>query len=353
MITCIWTAGTGWQTPQLRPYGPLTLLPTASVLHYATECFEGMKCYRGHDGHIRLFRPDQNCIRMRRSATRIALPTFDPSELQALIRALVTIDAEKWLPKSGPGTFLYLRPTLIGTEPGLALRPPTEALLYIIALRFPVMNNNEPQGTSSPNSASAAGLKLLASSEDMVRAWPGGFGFAKVGANYGPCFAPQAEAIERGYDQILWLLGPRNEVTEAGASNFFVVWVARDGKLQLVTAPLEDRIILDGITRKSVLDLARTRLQSSTGSLKSLEVVERKFSMDDVEEALSEGRLVEAFVCGTAVRFFSFLSRKVATNRAIADKVAVFHHCCVTYPLPRERSGYTRVKGRWWRQHVR
>ncbi|KAL8813357.1 MAG: hypothetical protein Q9200_000313 [Gallowayella weberi] len=307
MITCTWTSTTGWQTPQLIPYGPLSLLPTASVLHYATECFEGMKCYRGHDGLIRLFRPDQNCIRMRTSAARISLPDFDPKQLQQLIATLARVEGEKWLPKSEPGTFLYLRPTLIGTEPGLSLRGPKEALLYIVALRFPTMNG--PQVVTSSDDAvsvenegaAAQGLKLLASSEDMVRAWPGGFGFAKVGANYGPSFLANAEAIERGYDQILWLFGPQNEITEAGASNFFVVWVTQNGGLQLVTAPLKDQVILNGVTRRSVLDLARTRLQSSMGGVNSLEVVERKFNMADIEQAVDEGRMVEAFVCGTAV----------------------------------------------------
>ncbi|KAL8682767.1 MAG: hypothetical protein Q9186_001189 [Xanthomendoza sp. 1 TL-2023] len=306
MITCTWTSSTGWQTPHLLPYGPLSLLPTASVLHYATECFEGMKCYRGHDGRIRLFRPDQNCIRMRSSAARISLPDFDPEQLQQLISALVSVEGEKWLPKSEPATFLYLRPTLIGSESTLSLRGPKEALLYIVALRFPTLDGPQ-EVTSSPNAvslgnevAAAQGLKLLASSEGMVRAWPGGFGFAKVGANYGPSFLANVEAKERGYDQILWLFGPQDEVTEAGASNFFVVWVTRDGTLQLVTAPLRDQVILNGITRRSVLELARTRLQPPVGGVDPLEVVERKFSMNDVEEAVGEGRLVEAFVCGTA-----------------------------------------------------
>jgi branched-chain amino acid aminotransferase len=137
-------------------------------------------------------------------------------------------------------------------------------------------------------------MRLLASKDDMVRAWPGGFGWAKVGANYGPSLLAQAEARERGYDQILWLYGKEGSVTEAGASNFFVVWRTRGGKTQLVTAPLDDKIILDGVTRRSVLELARERL---TGDL---EVVERKYTMNEVAAAAKEGRLVEAFAAGTA-----------------------------------------------------
>jgi branched-chain amino acid aminotransferase len=113
MITVVWKSTTGWEDPELRPYGNLSLAPTASVLHYATECFEGMKMYRGYDGKLRLFRPDANCRRMLMSSTRIALPGFDPKELEKLIIAMISVDGRKWLPR--PGTFLYLRPTMIGS----------------------------------------------------------------------------------------------------------------------------------------------------------------------------------------------------------------------------------------------
>jgi branched-chain amino acid aminotransferase len=113
MITAVWRSTTGWDDPELRPYGNLSLAPTASVLHYATECFEGMKMYRGFDRKLRLFRPDANCKRMLVSSTRIALPGFDPKELEKLIIAMIAVDGPKWLPKAG--TFLYLRPTMIGS----------------------------------------------------------------------------------------------------------------------------------------------------------------------------------------------------------------------------------------------
>jgi branched-chain amino acid aminotransferase len=176
MLTVSWTAATGWQTPQIKPYGPLSLMPTASCLHYATECFEGMKLYRGYDGKLRLFRPNLNAARMVNSATRIALPAFDPEELLKLIVKLCAKDGGKWLPKSHPGSFLYIRPTMIANDPALGVQKPKEALLYIILACFPHMDTNP------------AGMKLLASKDDMVRAWPGGFGFAKVGANYGPTY---------------------------------------------------------------------------------------------------------------------------------------------------------------------
>lgn len=302
MITATWDSKTGWSAPSLIPYGPLSIQPHASVLHYATTCFEGMKFYRGNDGKLRLFRPSLNTARMLNSSARISLPTFPPAELQKLIETLVAVEGEKWLPKNRPESFMYLRPTMIATEPSLGVQKPKEVLLYIIACCFP--DFNDPAATLGANAnteagniaeTKAPGLKLLASKEDTIRAWPGGFGFAKVGANYGPSLLASDEARLKGFNQILWLFGPESEVTEAGASNFFLVWKTRERRTELVTAPLGDQIILPGVTRRSVLELARERLGEG------LEVVERKFVMREVEEAVEEGRLVEAFAAGTAV----------------------------------------------------
>ncbi len=283
MITAAWSSTTGWAAPELKPYGPLTLMPTASVLHYATECFEGLKAYRGHDGRLRLFRPDLNAKRMLMSTLRISLPSFPPEELEKLILALMALDGPKWLPASRPGSYLYLRPAVIGTQPQLGVQAPREALLFITASFMPRMD------------APAAGLKLHTNPEDMIRAWVGGFGYAKVGANYGPSLLATNEARERGFGQILWLYGPEGYCTEAGASNFFVVWRSKEGRLEMVTAPLDDKLILDGVTRRSVVQLARERLAGE------VEVVERKYTIEEVLEADREGRIVEAFAAGTAV----------------------------------------------------
>jgi branched-chain amino acid aminotransferase len=286
MLTAVWKNTTGWDAPELRPYGNLSLAPTASCLHYATECFEGMKLYRGYDGKLRLFRPDANCHRMLISSTRIALPGFEPAQLEKLITALVSVDGAKWLPKDRAGTYLYLRPTMIGSAAALGVSMPKEATLFIIASFMPSLDV-------------PSGMKLLASTSG-IRAWPGGFGFAKVGANYGPTLMANEEAKNRGYHQVLWLLD--GQVTEAGASNFFIVWRTREGALQLVTAPLGDKVILDGVTRRSILQLVRERLsaESVKPGTEPLEIVERKFTMDDVSEAVKEGRVVEAFAAGTA-----------------------------------------------------
>jgi len=140
-------------------------------------------------------------------------------------------------------------------------------------------------------------MRLHTNPEDMVRAWVGGFGYAKVGANYGPSLLATNEARARGFHQILWLYGAEAYCTEAGASNFFIVWRAKEsegGKLQLLTAPLDDKLILDGVTRRSVIELAKARLAGE------VEVVERRYTIDEVIEADKEGRIVEAFAAGTA-----------------------------------------------------
>ena len=278
-------------------------------MHYATECFEGLKLYRGFDGKLRLFRVSRNCARMKTSASRIALPDFDPKELEKLIKALCARDGSKWLPKSRPGSFLYLRPTFIATDAALGVQRPKEALLYILLACFPDMSKSlaspaPPALSGTANGMSkdqSSGLKLLASNEDSIRAWPGGFGYAKVGANYGPSLVAQGEARSRGYDQVLWLFGPESYVTEAGASNFFVVWRNKDsGRLELITAPLGERIILEGVTRASVLQLAKERLSNDIGDTEALDVIERRFTMSEIVDAHNEGRLVECFAAGTA-----------------------------------------------------
>ncbi|KAE8381185.1 aminotransferase [Aspergillus bertholletiae] len=282
MVVATWHSSTGWSAPELKPYGPFTLMPTASCLHYATECFEGLKAYRGYDGKLRVFRPDRNAARLNMSAGRISLPQADPNEITKLIYALLEVDGAKWLPKERAGSCLYLRPTIIATQPTIGLVKPKQAMLYIILGYMP--RQDTPPG----------GKRLLTSPEDMVRSWAGGFGYAKVGANYGPSVLATQEAMQRGFHQILWLYGDQGECTEAGGSNFFVVWHRKDGKKEILTAPLDDRLILDGVTRRSCLELAKERLGDE------FEITERKFTIGELIEAQTEGRLLESFSAGTA-----------------------------------------------------
>lgn len=280
---------------------------------------------------------------MLNSAIRISLPAFPPDELQKLIETLVAVDGEKWLPKSRPDTFLYLRPTMIANGTSLGVQKPTEALLYIIAVCFPNLDTGTKPNKldPSPQVDQQPGLKLLASKEDTVRAWPGGFGYAKVGANYGPSLIAQGEARARGFDQVLWLSGDC-DVTEAGASNFFVVWRTREGRIQLVTAPLGDKVILDGVTRASVLELARE------GLAEDLEVLERRFTMFEVEAAIEEGRFLEAFVAGTAVSVLLLL----VDYPEGANLLIVLHFPCFEDTFQRERSRNTNVR-EYYRQVCR
>lgn len=179
------------------------------------------------------------------------------------------------------------------------MQVPKEALLFIIAVPWPDFTKMK----KDPSEAPKKGLKLFGSSPDTIRAWPGGFGYAKLGANYGPSLQAHGKAQAQGFDQILWLFGQDRQVTEAGASNFFIVWQNADtDKLELVTAPLGNQLILPGVTRRSVLELVRERLsQNGVGQLAPLEVVERTFTIDEIEKASKEGRIVESFVSGTAV----------------------------------------------------
>ncbi|KAJ5158032.1 Aminotransferase class IV [Penicillium coprophilum] len=291
MISIRWTSEQGWTDPELVPYGPLSLMPTASVIHYSTACFEGMKVYRGADGTLRLFRPGYNCGRMLASALRICLPGFDPRQLLALIKKLCAVDGPKWLPKDGVGQSLYLRPTFIGSDPCLGFQVPQEAMLFIIISYWP------------PPPSAKKGLELLCSVEDMVRAWPGSAGSAKISGNYGPSLLAHDEAKRNGFDQVLWLFGSEGYVTEAGSSNFFAIWRTEGGKLQLITAPLTEHTILAGVTRKSVLELTETRLDQAGASkvgIEPLEAVEANFTISELAKASEQGRLLGTFVVGTA-----------------------------------------------------
>ncbi|KAH8801397.1 cytosolic branched-chain amino acid aminotransferase [Xylogone sp. PMI_703] len=294
MLIARWKINRGWADPEIVPYDNFTIPPTASCLHYATQCFEGMKVYRGHDGLLRLFRPNRNCERLRRSALQVSLPTFDPCQLERLIMSLVAVDGPRWLPgETCRGKSLYIRPAMIADGPEIGVRLPQAALLFVIMLAWPEL----------PRTNLTEGLKLITSHKDSIRAWPGGTGSAKIGANYGPNFVNLGQAQSLGFDQVLWLFGDKGLVTEAGASNFFVVWRTTEGAVQLITAPLDDNIILPGVTRDSVLDMARKRLTKESSldlSYEPLEAMEQHFTIDDIHRAVKEGRLMESFVSGTA-----------------------------------------------------
>ena len=281
MLSIEWTASSGWLAPRITPYQNLSLDPATCVFHYSFECFEGMKAYRCPDGSLRLFRPDKNMIRLNNSAARIALPTFSGEALTSLIGTLCRLDS-RFIPQAR-GYSLYLRPTLIGTQRTLGVGPPGSALLYIIA---------SPVGPYFPTGFKAISLEAT---DYAVRAWPGGVGDKKLGSNYAPCIVPQLMAAKKGLHQNLWLFGEDELVTEVGTMNLFLCLRDKEtGEKEVVTAPL-DGTILEGVTRLSVLDLARKRLAPM-----GWKVSERYLKMAEVAEACRDGRLIEVFGSGTA-----------------------------------------------------
>ncbi|RMZ81131.1 hypothetical protein DV738_g2477, partial [Chaetothyriales sp. CBS 135597] len=281
MLTVEWNAASGWSAPHIKPYQNLSLDPAMCVFHYGFELFEGMKAYKCRDGSLRLFRPDRNMRRMNKSAARIALPTFNENKMRELIGKFCQLE-ERFIP-SEKGYSLYLRPTLIGTQASLGIGPPGSALLFLIA---------SPVGPYYPTGFKAIDLEAT---DYAVRAWPGGVGDKKLGANYAPCIVPQLQAAKKGYSQNLWLFGPQETITEVGSMNLFMVIKNKStGQLELLTAPL-DGTILEGVTRDSVLQLARERLVP-----KGWKVEERYVTMAELYEAEQDGRLVEVFGSGTA-----------------------------------------------------
>lgn len=281
MLAIEWDATEGWREPRITPYQNLSLDPATCVFHYAFECFEGMKAYKDKDGKVRLFRPEKNMDRFNKSSARIALPTFDSEALIELISKFAQLES-RFIPDQ-KGYSLYLRPTMIGTQKTLGVGTPQSAMLFVIA---------SPVGPYYPTGFKAVSLEAT---DYAVRAWPGGVGDKKLGANYAPCIVPQQQAASRGFQQNLWLFGEEEYVTEVGTMNMFAaIKDKKTGQKELVTAPL-DGTILEGVTRDSVLQLARERLVPE-----GWKISERKYTMFELAEASKEGRLIEAFGAGTA-----------------------------------------------------
>ncbi|KAF1319704.1 Branched-chain amino acid aminotransferase, partial [Globisporangium splendens] len=278
MLEIDWEQGKGWQNPVIRPYGPIAMDPASSALHYALQCFEGMKAYVGPKGEIRLFRPDMNMKRLNSSMKRLLLPQFDNDELTNCLKELIKLDKD-WVPE-GDGYSLYIRPTGISTHPYIGVGASLKAKIFIIL---------SPVGPYYPEGFNP--VKLFAN-DTYVRAWPGGTGGFKLGANYAPGIMPQAAAGQKGYSQNLWIFGPDHDVTEVGTMNLFIHWINEQGEKELITPPLTRGDILPGITRDSILTLAR-----EWGEFK---VTEGNVNMKQVQKAVHEDRVLEIFGSGTA-----------------------------------------------------
>ncbi len=273
MVSIDWTDGKGWHNAQIGPRGPLTLDPACAVLHYAQEIFEGLKAYKQADGSLALFRPDANAARFNASAQRLAMPELPEEAFVESCRLLTETDRD-WFPTVEGGS-LYLRPFMIATEAFLGVRPAKQYKYLVIA---------SPAGNYFKSGAPAVSIWV---SRDYARAAPGGTGAAKCGGNYAASLVPQAEAIERGHDQVVFLDAEEHKwIEELGGMNLFFVF--DDGRL--VTPPLTGTI-LPGITRNSLITLAREE---------GLEVSEERYSLQQWRDDATSGKLVESFACGTA-----------------------------------------------------
>ncbi|KAM4748013.1 branched-chain-amino-acid aminotransferase, cytosolic isoform 2-T2 [Rhinophrynus dorsalis] len=278
MLWIEWSMEKGWQRPVIKPLQNIPMHPSCSALHYALQLFEGTKAYRGEDGKVRLFRPKLNMERMLRSALRMTLPAFDKDELLQCILKLIEVDKD-WVPQSTEAS-VYIRPTFISMEPSLGVKQPSKALLYVI---LSPVGPYFTSGIFNPIS--------LWADPKYVRAWVGGTGDSKIGGNYGSSLLAQYEAKDAGCQQVLWLYGEDHQITEIGTMNLFLFWTNENGELELATPPL-DGLILPGITRLSILELAR-----KWGEFK---VSERYLTMKDLVTALNENRVKEMFGAGTA-----------------------------------------------------
>ncbi|MGM1016082.1 MAG: branched-chain amino acid aminotransferase [Actinomycetota bacterium] len=269
-VDICWSAKGGWHRPRVQPYGPIPLDPAAAVLHYGQEIFEGIKAYRHADGSVHTFRPDRNAARLRASARRIALPELPTEYFIQSLRELIAVDGA-WVP-SGADQSLYLRPFMFAKEAFLGVRPAQKVAYYVIA---------SPAGSYFSGGVKPVRIWL---SETYARAGKGGTGAAKTGGNYASSLLPQAEATEKGCDQVVFLDQDRN-VEELGGMN--VVFVFKDGRV--VTPQSES--ILEGITRDSLLQLAEDRGHT---------VERRAVSLTEWREGVASGDIVEVFACGTA-----------------------------------------------------
>ncbi len=272
MFIMNYTAGKGWHSARIVPYGPLSLDPASMCLHYGQEVFEGMKAYRTDEGKIVLFRPEENYKRLNSSNDRLEIPEIDVDFCVEATKKLVEVD-ERWVPYAD-GTSLYIRPYIIAVEPKLGVHASHEYLFIII--------------TSPSGPYYAAGLKpvKIYVETKYVRAVRGGTGFAKTAGNYACGLKAQEVANKEGYSQVLWLDGVEQKyIEEVGAMNVF--FVIGD---EVVTPALQGSI-LPGITRKSVLELLKSW---------GVNAVERRLSVDELIEAYNAGKVKEVFGTGTA-----------------------------------------------------
>ena len=287
MFTCDYVNGE-WQSPKIEPFAPISLMPSAKIFHYGQSIFEGMKAYKDNEGKVMLFRPLENFKRLNKSAKRLAIPELPEAIFMEGLKALLEIDKD-WIP-TNEGSSLYIRPFVFATGNGFHASP-ADAYKFVIA--------------TAPSGAYFGGKVRVLIEENYARAANGGVGFAKAGGNYAAQFYPTQLAIEKGYNQVIWTDDNSHQfIEEAGAMNIFVRI-----KDTLITSPTSDRI-LDGVTRKSILQIAEDN---------GIATEVRKISVLEVVEAAKNGNLKEMFGAGTA---------------AVISPIAGFGYQDTDYDLP-------------------
>ena len=272
MFVMEYEEGKGWYDAKIVPFGNISLHPASTVLHYGAEIFEGLKAYRRADGGVQLFRPMENIKRMNNSAERMSLPLLDEQEALDILTTFVKME-EKWVPHSF-GTSLYLRPFMFGNDEALGVHAVKHATFMLIA---------SPSGSYYKEGINP--VSIMIETED-VRTVRGGTGYAKCGGNYAASTRAGEKAAQKGYSQVLWLDGvERKYIEEVGAMN---VMFKINGE---IVTPMLTGSILPGITRKSCIEVLKTL---------GYDVCERLISVDELEQALQDGTLEEAWGCGTA-----------------------------------------------------
>ncbi|GGC78921.1 branched-chain-amino-acid aminotransferase 2 [Thalassobacillus devorans] len=261
----------GWYEPRIVPYEPLTLDPAAMIFHYGQTVFEGLKAYRSGD-RVLLFRPEKNLERLNRSSDRLSIPAIDEEKVMKYLEELISLEKD-WVPDT-PGTSLYIRPFIIGTEPNLSVAPSKTYKLMVIL---------SPVGSYFSGGLTPVKIRV---EDKFTRAVKGGTGMAKTAGNYSAAYQAQKQAYKEGKADVLWLDGvEKRYIEEVGSMNIFF---KIDGE---VVTPALSGSILQGITRMSVIELLEKW---------GITVTERRISIEELYQYYEEGKLEEAFGTGTA-----------------------------------------------------
>ncbi|MGB0891233.1 MAG: branched-chain amino acid aminotransferase [Flavobacteriaceae bacterium] len=293
MFVCDFKDGK-WQNPTIEPFAPISLMPSAKIFHYGQSIFEGMKAYKDTNQNTFLFRPIDNCKRLNISADRMMIPQIPEELFMDGLKKLLEVD-NNWIP-TNEGSSLYIRPFMFASGVGFHASPADE-YKFIIA--------------TAPSGAYFAGKVKVLIEEKYARAANGGVGFAKAGGNYAAQFYPTQLAVEKGYNQVIWTDDNTHEyIEEAGAMNIFIR--IND---TLITSPTSDRI-LDGITRKSIIQIAKDS---------GIDIEVRKITVSEVIAAAKDGSLKEMFGAGTA---------------AVISPIAGFGYKETDYDLPELENSY-------------